>query len=920
VGVSVDVTDRVQAQSELAAAQEVAGLGAWEWEIATGSIKWSDTLCRIYGVEVGARLNFDSFLALVHPGDRDRVQATVQTVYENLEPNAFEHRIVRGDGVVRVLQCRCEVITDNAGRPVRMLGTAQDVTERKRVDAALVASERQTRQILESAHDAFVAIDADGAITDWNRQAQTMFGWTSVEAIGRDLAQTIIPVEQRGGHRRGLRRFVAGGQSRVLGRLLELSAIHRDGREFPVELTISAVETDGGYSFNAFVRDITQRRRAEQELRLARDEALEASQMKSMFVANVSHEIRTPMNGVIGMSELLLDTALEGEQREYAEMISSSGEALLEVIDDILDFSKIEAGKLELDPTDFDLRDAIEKVCGTQAARAHKKGLELVVAIELDLPALLHGDVARLRQVIANFVSNAIKFTAKGEVVVRASSAAANEDATVVRVEVSDTGIGIERAALLRLFRPFSQADGSTTRKYGGTGLGLAICRQLIDLMGGTVGADSEPGQGSTFWLEVALARPAAGEAAPAQQRELSGLRVLVVDDRAASRRTLEHQLGYWETSCDVAENAAAAMELLLSAATAGRPYEVALLDQDMPDVDGQALARAIRAQAALGPIRLILLSSSGPRPEPYESPTLFDRVLTKPVRQSRLYDEIQTLIAGESPVDRRIQASASVDVDVAQQRAKLEVLVVEDNPVNQTVAVRMLAKCGFGARAAENGHEALKALSERPYAAVLMDCQMPGLDGYQTTMQIRSSEQDGLRIPIIAMTANSMRGERERCLAAGMDDYLTKPLRNKTLRDTLERWVSEPQNTAPGPRDLGPPESVAGYPAVLDEAVIAELDFKGEDLADILAMYFDQALAQISELAGAISRGETLSVAQTAHKLKGSSSTIGAARVAHLAAELETTAIAKNLTGAPQLLDRLRSGLTETRKAFAST
>ena len=292
----------------------------------------------------------------------------------------------------------------------------------------------------------------------------------------------------------------------MLGRLLELTVLHRDGYEFPIELTISAVQTKDGYSFNAFLRDITARMQAQEELALARDEALESSRMKSMFVANVSHEIRTPMNGVIGMTDLLLETELSDEQREYAETISSSGDVLLEVIDDILDLSKIEAGKLELDPTDFDVREAIERACGMLAARAHGKGLELVVAIDPDMPRHVRGDVARLRQVIANLVSNAIKFTAGGEVVVRASASPAGAGAVVVRIEVSDTGIGIEPAALGRLFQPFSQADNSTTRKFGGTGLGLAISRQLIEMMGGTVGAESERGTGSRFWLELPLA------------------------------------------------------------------------------------------------------------------------------------------------------------------------------------------------------------------------------------------------------------------------------------------------------------------------------------------------------------------------------------------------------------------------------
>jgi len=589
------------------------------------------------------------------------------------------------------------------------------------------------------------------------------------------------------------------------------------------------------------------------------------------------------MNGVIGMSELLLDTKLDDEQRQYAEMISSSGDTLLEVIDDILDISKIEAGKLELDPTDFDLRDAIERACGMQAERAHRKGLELVVAIEPELPALLHGDGARLRQVITNLVSNAVKFTAEGEVVVHAGSVIASDGCASVRVEVSDTGIGVAHEALEQLFQPFSQGDSSTTRTYGGTGLGLAISKQLIELMGGRVGAQSEPGKGSRFWFEVALECPEPGEAAPAERTELAGLRALVVDDNAASRDLLERQLGTWQMSCGVAATASEALELMGSAAGAGVPYALALLDRDMPGVDGYELACAIRAQPALRATRVGLLSSTAGRPEAFEDPNLFDGVLAKPVRQSRLHGEILALLAVEPPPDWRVQAPQGGHAGDTPTDASPEILVVEDTPVNQVVAVRMLQKCGFRARVAENGLKALEALSERHYVAVLMDCQMPELDGYQTTKAIRGSEQDGRHTPVIAMTANSMRGERERCLAAGMDDYLTKPLRNQILKDALKRWISDaPVHALAVSPVASSAEGAAGPAALLDEEVIAELGFDAEGLTELHSMYFDQAAEQVSELGAAIVRGETVAVARTAHQLKGASATIGAARVSH--------------------------------------
>jgi two-component system, sensor histidine kinase and response regulator len=850
------------------------------------------------------------FIDFVHPDDREITEKSRARLSQVGGTGDLVNRYATKDGGWRWIDWKSMAIVEEG----LIYASARDVTHRKAAEAALEASLRQTRQILETAHDAFISIDAGGLITDWNPQAQASFGWSRQEALGRELAATVVPEGHRDAHRQGLDRFLATGERQVLGKRLELMALHRNGREFPIELTISPLKTEQGYTFNAFLRDITEPKLAQAELALARDQALEASRMKSMFVANVSHEIRTPMNGVIGMAELLLDD----EQREYAETISASGETLLKIIDDILDFSKIEAGKLELDPIDFDLRDAIEKACGMLAARAHEKGLELAVAIEPGVPALVHGDGDRLRQVITNLVSNAIKFTAGGEVVVRVSAGPADEEPAGVRLEVSDTGIGIEPDALQQLFTPFSQADSSTTRKYGGTGLGLAISSQLIGLMGGTIGAHSEPGKGSCFWLELALPRAAASHGPPPEGREIAGLRVLVVDDNVTSRRILERQLNGLQLSCEVAADAAEAIELLRAAARGGMPYALGLLDLNMPDVDGYQLAAAIRAHPDLRGMRLVLLSSSGGSSGTPEEAAL-DRVLTKPVRQSRLYEEIQAVMVGERPAARRARRPAWVDGDGPRP----DILVVEDTLVNQAVAAHMLTRCGFAPHLAENGRKALEALSERSYAAVLMDCQMPELDGYETTREIRRREQGGRRIPIIAMTANSMKGERERCLAAGMYDYLSKPLRNQVLKDALNRWVHEPAAGAEHPDATvganGAPARGAA-PQILDEAVVVGLDsLELGMLSRLLALFLDQAGDDVAALSAALARGETVAIARTAHKLKGSSRTLGAAHVAQIASELEASAVAGDLSATDELIDRLRRGLNDTRQAFGS-
>jgi two-component system, sensor histidine kinase and response regulator len=658
----------------------------------------------------------------------------------------------------------------------------------------------RTRLILDTAHDAFISFDPDGRITDWNPEAEATFGWSRREVLGRDLAATIIPARRRDEHRRSIRRFLATDGGAVLGDRVERTMAHRDGHEFPVERTISPLATKEGWTFNVFMSDITDRRRTQDDLSLARDAALEASRMKSIFVANVSHEIRTPMNGVIGMADVLLGTELDSQQREFVETISSSGEVLLKIIDDILDFSKIEAGKLELDPTDFDLSETIERACGMLAGHAHEKGLELVVAIEPDMPPLVHGDAARLGQVVTNFVSNAIKFTSTGEIVVRASVTSRGDRETNVRLDVSDTGIGIDPAVLAQLFTPFSQADGSTTREYGGTGLGLAICRQLIELMGGRVGADSRPGEGSRFWLEVCLPRTQAGERRRSGGDEISGMRVIVVDDNATSRATLARALRSWQLECEVAGSAGEAIALVDAAIEASSPYALALIDLEMPDVGGAELAGALRANPLLRQLRLVALKPAGGGSEVAGDVAAFDGSLTKPIRSARLYAEVLAVIAGGPTAAWSRQPRLPLAAVTAPEDSDPAVLVVEDTRVNQMVATLMLARAGFRSQVAANGLEALEALSRTTFAAALMDCQMPELDGYETTREIRRLERGGRRMPIIAMTASSMQGDRERCLAAGMDDYVTKPLRDRALQDTLARWITRAPSEASGP------------------------------------------------------------------------------------------------------------------------
>jgi PAS domain S-box-containing protein len=1011
-------------ERQLEEAQRIAHVGSWEWDVAADRVAWTPEMFRIFGFDPGAFApTRDGFLQRVHAEDReDAAAAILRSVIEQV-PLDFDHRIVRPDGSVRHLHARGGVVVES-GRAVRLVGTVQDITERKQAEAALRRSEGRYKDLVESAGDVIYRADVPGLFTYVNAVAQRILGYSEAEMIGRPAVDFIHP-DHRERVLRGLKR--QSGE-RIPTTYDEFQAVRKDGRAIWIGQNVRLlVEAGDVVGFQAVARDITERKGVEQALELEREQlksivrhapvamaildrqlryvahsqrwlkywrldraqdiqglshlevfprmperyigylrqalegkvvarpedpfelddgstvymrwtihpwrgpgravegivlvvqsvdllvrarlaAQEASRLKSEFLANMSHEIRTPLNGVIGMTRLLLDTRLDRQQREYAEMIRESGRSLLDIINDILDFSKIEAGRLDVESVEFDLRAVVEEVVGLFGERAEGKGLALAALVAPEIPPLVVGDPGRVGQILTNLVGNAIKFTDHGEIVVRAAVADSTDDALVVRVTVADTGIGIPREVQGRLFRPFVQADGSTTRRFGGTGLGLAISKRVVERLEGAIGVDSEAGAGSVFWFTFRAGRVV--EAGPARPPALTGLRVLVAEGHESVRGLIVAGLSQSGASVDAVGDAAAALGLARAARTGRIRYDVVVADRGLPGMDGVELARVLHSDPGLGAPPVLVLT-------PIRDPALADGAatgvvgwLTRPVRLSVLEERVAE-VAGRALAT----AVAEPPVEVrAENLARHVVLVVEDNEINRMVAARTLERLGFRVESAVDGRDAVEACGRRSFAAILMDCQMPVMDGFEATARIRSAEGSGARTPIIAMTAGALQGDRERCLAAGMDDYLAKPVAIDQLRDALARWIAVPAPAAP-PAE-GAPRPAEG---VLDPGMLAQL--RGLDVTDggtfvsqVVGLFLNSAPERLDALRRALRTGDVSGVKRLAHSFRSSCGNIGATRMQGLCVELEESA---GEPGTASLIESLAAEYEAVRPAL---
>ena len=736
-------------------------------------------------------------------------------------------------------------------------------------------------------------MDAEERVTGWNPAAAELFGHTAEDAVGRQIDDLVFGDDTRHEGREVTREALSTGRAQRITRRWR-----KDGTAVDVELMLVPLTVDDErVGFLGVYHDIT-------ELQRAREEAEAATQAKSAFLATMSHEIRTPMNAVIGMTGLLLGTELTPEQREFAEVVRSSGDALLHVIDDILDYSKIEAGKLELEQEPVDLRECIEGALDIVAPRAWAKQIELGCLIDEDAPAGIFGDGARLRQVLLNLVSNAVKFTEEGEVVVHVDAEVTGASAYRLEFAIRDTGVGIPEDRMDRLFASFSQVDASTTRRYGGTGLGLAISKRLVELMGGTMWVESEVGMGSTFHigLPVKAAELPARVAAQSALPQLTGKRLLVVDDSATNREIVARHARSWDMQVVAVASSADALTRI----EAGEEFAIAILDLVMPEMDGLALAREIRRHRDERELPLVLLTSLGRLPQARSSGE-FAVQLAKPVKASQLYNALVKALA------EHVQQEADGPIaDVIKPAASsLRILLAEDNAVNQKVALRLLDQLGYRADVASNGVEALEALERQPYDVVLMDVQMPELDGLDASRRISERWPAEVRPRIIAMTANAMREDREACFAAGMDDYVAKPIRPHELAEALSRA-----------RPLGDSRAEA---AGLDASAIESLrELDGEAfLAEVIDTFVGEAPALVATLRTAYEQDDREGLRRAAHTLKSNGQTFGAGRFSELCRELEERARSRELDGAGELIDRVEreyAALEQTLAALRSS
>ncbi len=835
-------------------------------------------------------------------------------------------------------------VMQNSARKIQgIVCLVQDISARKQAEEAL----RRQALMFETIYDGIILTDLAGLILDWNPAAARIFGYEKIEMLGKTCGIVYQPE-----HAIELTQQMIYGLMSEGRWTREIEFIRKDGTKGVCETVVVPLRDEGGQPIAAIGlnRDITERKQYENQLVEAREAALAAARAKAQFLANMSHEIRTPMNGVLGMSELLLSTQLTVRQLDFVKTLQVSGEHLLRVINDILDFSKLEAGEMRLDTDELDLNRCLEEVLDLFTPQADAKDLELALLVDTDVPRQLLGDAGRLRQILTNLVGNSIKFTDSGEVVIHVS---VNEQLPVeqdvinasrtgkkqrttdngqtidLKFAVKDTGIGIFPEDQNKLFQAFSQVDTSTTRRHGGTGLGLAICKQLVEMMGGEIGVESHPGAGSSFWFTATFGKVAADSTKEASNRvsssisaspeSLNGKRVLVVDDRSINRQIVQHQLSAKGMEVDEADNGIVALNALQAASEAGKPYDVALLDMKMPKIDGSTLGRLILAEPDWARTKLVLMTSmhAGDSAQPLLK-SGFSDYLVKPVKESQLLQSLLKVLAAEEPLP--IMSFQSLNPDGSpsglEQRTVLKILLVEDTPINLNLVQHQVQLLGHQSDSAVNGQKALEKLAHHHYDIVLMDCQMPVMDGYQATQKLRLREGDDRHTVVIGMTAYAMQGDREKCLAAGMDDYLSKPVMVKNLEQMLERWASVIKKNLPEENSNSQNPTIIAHTTELVDWVRLKEISEGEPAfqLELVQGFIKEVATFIVQAKEALLAKDWVTLANKAHQIKGASASVAVQSMSDIAANLHERVKANKLDGAPQLIAQLKQILERLR------
>jgi len=832
------------------------------------------------------------------------------------------------------------------GRQVNVqLDLRRNMLKLVRTYGELAGTQEKLAAVLRSATTvAILATNPKGTITLFNPGAERLLGWSADEVIGKKSPLNFLlagEVEERAAE---LGRRL-GKEIRGLGYFAELARegiheerqwthVRKDGSHVPAKLAVTPLHDSNNdiSGFLAVSKDLTERKRYEEDLIAAREAAEDASRTKTEFLANISHEIRTPLNAILGMTELALGTSLSPDQREYVTAVQDAGRTLLALMNDVLDFSRIEAHKLELYTINFPLRETLADVLRTFGLRAYQKNLELILQTGPDVPEMVSADVVRLRQILTNLVGNAIKFTERGEVTLRAFVDLCREFDTLIHFSVADSGIGVPPAKLAILFDPFTQADSSTHRKYGGTGLGLAISKELVELMGGQMWVESAPNRGSTFHFTIPVRGRRTGPPIPTEQEKLRGLSILIVDDNRTQRDTLAELLARRGMKAESQPGGRAAVKAMETAAKVGRSYDLILLDAQMPDLDGFAVAERIRALSLPPKWRkcpIVLMTVPGMTETEARRGALGIAVgISKPIRESALFDAMQQALQAptSSSGTHRIVPLPPPARPVPHGERALHILLIEDNPVNQTVTRRLLEREGHTVVVAENGVRGLEAVAREPFDAILMDVQMPGLDGIETTRAIRSRERGTHhRTPIVAFTAHALKEDRERCLAAGMDAYLTKPVETSALLDALVRVTRPASEVAPPPAPE-PAAASAKTPApgaASDPPQVTALRrIVGGDeklLREVVRVFLEDTPAKLSALSIALAAQDSSALAMAAHGLKGSAAALGARTATDAAAHLEGLARSHNLAEADISAAQVKEEFTAVSDGLSS-